>query len=230
MELCIRRCLLCRAVSTAFQMAAALLPLRRSRRRLNCPLWIRRSSSRLAIVIAAASIRLNPSIGPLAGRVTDQNPADRYRRNTGMVPKRGAGGDQQPALLGIVPLRYDHARPDCLLVLQHGAQLRQSTPLQRRAAPLTWPAFGCWAEQAGIQPQPGDHTDIAADDGKQFERREAVVGDEYQTAIWQPAFGLQDRLPGPRRQRLVALAIGFAPACRGRQDRQDVFRRAILTP
>ena len=62
---------------------------------------------------------------------------------------------------------------------------------------------------------------MAADSGQQFERREAAVGDEYQTAIWQPAFGLQDRLPGPRRQRLVALAIGFAPARRGRQDRQE---------
>ena len=40
----------------------------------------------------------------LAGWVTDQNPADRHRRNTGMVTKCGAGGDEQPALLGVVPL------------------------------------------------------------------------------------------------------------------------------
>src|SRR6202020_163933 len=157
----------------------------------------------------------------LAGWVTDQNPADRHRRNAGTVPKPGPGGDQKPALLGIVPLGDDHARPDRLLVLQHSTQLRQRPTLQWRAAPLTWPAFGCWPEQAGVQPQPGDQTDITADGGPQLERREAVVGDEYQTAIWQPAFGLQDRLPSPRRQRLVVLAIGFAPARRGCQDRQE---------
>jgi hypothetical protein len=38
---------------------------------------------------------------------------------------------------------------------------------------------------------------VAADSGQQAERREAAVGDEYQTATWQPAFGLQDRLPSP---------------------------------
>jgi len=46
-------------------MAGALLPLRRSRRRLNCPLWIRCSSSIPEIVIAAVSNRLNPSIGSM---------------------------------------------------------------------------------------------------------------------------------------------------------------------
>src|ERR1700733_2596089 len=71
---------------------------------------------------------------------------------------------------------------------------------------------------------------MAADSGQQLERREAAVGDEYQTAIWQPAFGLQDRLPSPRRQRLVALAIGFAPACRGRQDRQERQRPSPFGP
>lgn len=110
-----------------------------------------------------------------AGWVTDQNPADRRRRDSGMVPKCNPGGDGQPALLGIVPLSDDHARPGRLVVLQHSTRLAQSPPVQRRAAPLTWPAFGCRPEQAGVQPQPGDHTDTAADGGQQPERRDAVV-------------------------------------------------------
>jgi hypothetical protein len=43
----------------------ALLLLGRSWRRLNYSLWIRRSNSMPAIVIAAVSNRLNPSIGPM---------------------------------------------------------------------------------------------------------------------------------------------------------------------
>src|SRR5271166_4164844 len=41
------------AASTAFQTAGVLPPLRRSLPRLNCRLWIRRSSSTPAIVIVA---------------------------------------------------------------------------------------------------------------------------------------------------------------------------------
>ena len=40
---------------------------------------------------------------------------------------------------------------------------------------------------------------MATDSGQQAERSEATVSNDSQTAIWQPAFGLQDRLPGPRR-------------------------------
>jgi hypothetical protein len=53
------------AASTAFQMAGAALPLRRSLRRLNCPFRIRRASSIPAIVTAAVLNRLNPGIGPM---------------------------------------------------------------------------------------------------------------------------------------------------------------------
>src|SRR5271166_2590401 len=53
------------AASTAFQTAGVLPPLRRSLPRLNCPLWIRRSSSTPAIVIVAVLNCLKPSIGPM---------------------------------------------------------------------------------------------------------------------------------------------------------------------
>jgi hypothetical protein len=54
-----------RAASTAFQIAGAVLSLRRSLPRLNCPLWIRRSSSMPATVTAAVLIHLKPSIGAM---------------------------------------------------------------------------------------------------------------------------------------------------------------------
>ena len=44
-----------------------------------------------------------------------------------------------------------------------------------------------------------------------------------QRLVCRLALGLdpRDRLPGPRRQRLMALAMGFAPARRGRQDGEE---------
>src|ERR1700744_1839019 len=78
----------------------------------------------------------------LAGRVTDQDPADWHRRNTAMVPKSGAGGDEQPPLLGIVPLRDDHARPDRLLIsARHSASAK---PVPSAAYDPVDPA-GVWA-------------------------------------------------------------------------------------
>src|SRR5271165_3513636 len=53
------------AASTAFQTAGVLPSLRRSLPRLNCPLWIRRSSLTPAIVSVAVQNCLKPSIGPM---------------------------------------------------------------------------------------------------------------------------------------------------------------------
>ncbi len=126
----------------------------------------------------------------LAGWVADQHPADRDRRDAGVIPKRGAGGDQQRALLVVVLLSDDHARPDRLLVPQHGAQIRQGPPLQRGAAPLTRPTLGRWPEQIGVYPQPGDHANMVTDSGQQIKRCKAAVGNEDQTSVGQPASGL----------------------------------------
>jgi hypothetical protein len=64
-NIAVRRCLRYRAASTAFQTAGALRSLTHSLPMLNCPLWIRRNSSMLAIVIAAVLDHLNPSIGSM---------------------------------------------------------------------------------------------------------------------------------------------------------------------
>jgi hypothetical protein len=53
------------AAKAAFHTSDAVLSLRRNARRSNWPLWIRRSSSTPAIVIAAVLNHLNPSIGPM---------------------------------------------------------------------------------------------------------------------------------------------------------------------
>jgi hypothetical protein len=52
---------ICYAANAAFHMADAVLSLRRNERRSNWPLWIRRSSSTPAMVIAAVLNHLNPS-------------------------------------------------------------------------------------------------------------------------------------------------------------------------
>jgi hypothetical protein len=64
-NMAVRRRLLYRAASTAFQTAGALRSLTHSLPMLNCPLWIRRKSSMPAIVIAAVLNHLNPSIGSM---------------------------------------------------------------------------------------------------------------------------------------------------------------------
>ena len=157
----------------------------------------------------------------LAGWIAHQHPADRHRRGAGMVPDRGAGGGEQFTLLGVVPLRDDHGRPNGLPAGQHGTQCRQATPLQRGTSALTLPAPRRRLEQGGIQPEPGDHTDVAAHRGQQFERCEAAVGDKDEQTVGQPAFGLQDRLPRPVGQRLASdasfpstLRCEFALLCR----------------
>ena len=53
------------AASTALQTAGVLLSLMRNPRRSNWPLWMRRSSSMPAMVIAAVLNHLKPSIGPM---------------------------------------------------------------------------------------------------------------------------------------------------------------------
>jgi hypothetical protein len=53
--------------------------------------------------------------------------------------------------------------------------------------------------------------------GEQIEGGEAAAADDDQFAVGEPAFGLQDRLPRPSRQRLVSFAVSFAPS-RGRRE------------
>jgi hypothetical protein len=53
----------------------------------------------------------------------------------GMIPGRGAGSDQQLALLGIVPLRDDHARPVGLPAGQCRMQRRQAATSATITAP-----------------------------------------------------------------------------------------------
>jgi hypothetical protein len=68
----------------------------------------------------------------LAGWIAYQHPADRHRRDAGMVPDRSVGGGEQLAWLGVVrvvPLSDDHGRLDGLPAGQHGTQCRQAPPL-----------------------------------------------------------------------------------------------------
>ena len=52
---------------------------------------------------------------------------------------------------------------------------------------------------------------MAPNRGDQFQRREAAVGDQHDTAIRQPPLALQDRLTGPVGQGLVPPALRLAP-------------------
>jgi hypothetical protein len=55
---------------------------------------------------------------------------------------------------------------------------------------LAWFSPEGGLEEIGIEPQSGDHTDMAADRGEQIKSGEAAVANDNQPAVRQPAFRL----------------------------------------
>jgi hypothetical protein len=70
-------------------------------------------------------------------------------------------------------------------------------------------------EQARVEPQPGDHADAPARRVEQLEDGGAAVGHGHDPAVRQPSGHLEERLPGPVGQPLVA------PAPLSRAHRSD---------
>ena len=148
----------------------------------------------------------------LSDRIAHQNPADRHRRDAGMVPDRGAGRDPQLALLGVVcPLGETTLVHTVFLLASTCTQRWQGDAPSAGCGHAGPPARRCRLIQGGIQPKPGDDADMTAHRGQQFQRDEAAVGNKDQQTVGQPAFGLQDGLPRPVGQRLVPFAMRLAP-------------------
>jgi len=105
-------------------------------------------------------------------------------------------------------------------ILENGGKLPQSLALDRRTAA----AFALCrreSEQVGIEPQPGDDTDMVAYCGKEFDGRKCTVGDQDDVAIGQPAADLQGGLPRPINQRLGSPQFACIEALGGCQQGQE---------
>ena len=63
-------------------------------------------------------------------------------------------------------------------------------------------------EQIGVEAQPRDETNIAANRADQIERREAGVGDDDDTALGRPSANLENGLASPVGQLLVSTPVG----------------------
>jgi len=125
----------------------------------------------------------------LAARIADQQPPDRHGGQAAVVPDRGAGGDLDETIGAAVPKRDGVALPDGIGVLQDLAEPGQALALDRRSSAAR--TFGRRGRiQTGIEPQPGDDTDIAADGGEEFDGGEGGVADEDDATAGQPAVDL----------------------------------------
>ena len=96
-----------------------------------------------------------------------------------MVPDRGASRDQQPALLGIVPLGQTTTLVQTVFLLASTVlSVGRRRPFSGERPRCPFLRGGAGLYKAASSRRPGDHTNAVADRGQQFERREAAVGDE----------------------------------------------------
>src|SRR5271157_4585775 len=77
-----------------------------------------------------------------------------------------------------------------------------------RASELSGAARRRRREQIGVEAQPRDETNMAANRGDQIESREAGIGDDDDFAAWRPSANLKYGLARPIRQLLVATPVG----------------------
>ncbi len=76
-------------------------------------------------------------------------------------------------------------------------------------------------EQAGVEPQPGDHGHMAAHGCEQLNDGVAAVGDGYDLPVRQPARDQEQQLPCAIRQQLVPASLGLGVALGGRQGGEE---------
>src|SRR5689334_14107021 len=152
--------------------------------------------------------------------IAHQHPADRHL-HAGVMPERRAGGDVEPALASAIPAIDPDPAPGCGGIGQ---------PLSQAWLPS---AFDPWSSeraglpgwgrlvQAGVEPQSRDHAQVPPHIAQEFDGGEAAVPHRDHAPSWQPAYRLQQPLPGPIGQLLVLPAVLAAPVLGGCEHGQE---------
>ena len=151
--------------------------------------------------------------------VPNQDPTQGYRRLARAVPDRRLRGESQRAGSAVVP-GCRHGGPGHGGQVQECLQRWQPPAFQRRPTVLT--GLTGWGRfiKGGVQAQAGDEGNglsqrLAA--VEQVQDGVAAVAHQHQGAVGQPAAQLQDHLPSPVGELLVAASALPVVAFRGRQ-------------
>jgi hypothetical protein len=139
-----------------------------------------------------------------------------------MAPDGGVRADLHDAVALAIPAGHGHALPSCGLVGQDFDQARQSRALGPGAPDSAGPPWRRRLVEGGVEAQTGDAGDLLPEQGGQeLESGEATVGHQHQRPVRHPAAGLQDQLPSPVGELLVAQPALAAVALRGSERRQE---------
>jgi len=112
-----------------------------------------------------------------------------------VIPKRRARDDVEPAFGLPIPARDRDALPPCFRIGQALEQRRLARARDARASFGPGRPGRRWVEQAGVEPQPGNHGHAAAHGGEQLDGGVAAVGDGDDLPVGQPACEQEQQLP-----------------------------------
>ena len=101
-----------------------------------------------------------------AERIADQQPSDRHRGQTRVVPDGGAGGEFDDAIGAAIPTALPNGTGVPQHLIEFGQALSRGQAFDRRSSAA--PASGwCGGIKIGIEAQPGDDAEIASDGGEE---------------------------------------------------------------
>src|SRR3954452_5856099 len=152
--------------------------------------------------------------------IAHQHPADRHL-HARVMPERSAGSDVEPALAPAIPAIDPDPAPGCGGVGQALPQAREA----RALAPWSSERAGLpgWGRlvQASVEPQPRDHAQVPPDIAQELDGGKAAVPHRDHPPSWQPAYRLQQPLPGPVGQLLMPVTSLSGIAFGGREHGQE---------
>ena len=139
-----------------------------------------------------------------------------------MPPERATRADLHDPVTLAVPAGHGQPLPRRAPVGQHLGQGRQARALGPRPAYCPGPARRRRPVEGGVEAQAGDADDLLPQQGgEELEGGEAAVGHQHQRPPRHPAAGLQDQLPPPVGELLVAQPALAAGPLRGGQSGQE---------
>src|SRR3954468_9042689 len=113
------------------------------------------------------------------------------------MPERSAGSDVEPALAPAIPAIDPDPMPARTRVLQPLSQAWLPSPFDPWPPTRAGHAGRGWRVEAGLEPHPGDQAQGPPDIAQELDGGKAAVPHRDHPPSWQPAYRLQQPLPGP---------------------------------